>query len=208
MKALFFCFWTFVSFSALSQSSSIEPVVGYDFSSLRHKNLLDRPGFVDTYIYDNALELGSLLFGIKGNHSLTEKLFISATFGFTRKKVNASTTGFVPFEGFQFNYFQNSLSLNYTITSHFYAGFGGNLNLLTNFRYTLRGEARPEDEFITRYYDYGISCSAGAIYRNINWEIYYFHSFTSMEDRSGLWMKPIQSFGVKMGYRINFKNRF
>lgn len=202
MKALLFTFLVFASFSVFSQSSSIEPIVGYDFTSLRHKNLLGRPGYVDTYIYDNAFELGSLIFEIRGNHSLTEKIFITATFGFTRKKVKASTTGFLPFEGFQLNYFQNSLRVNYSLSNHFYAGLGGNLNLLTNFRYILRGEARPEDEFISRYYDYGISFNAGAVYQKISWELYYFHSFTSMEDRSGLWMKPIQSFGMKMGYRI------
>jgi hypothetical protein len=195
--------WLFLTFGVLTtqlgfSQSALIPFMGVDFITLRPQEPVF--GVIAFDFTEGFMNTGSFSFGLKGEHYVANDLIVSVSFSYTKKNISSQVFNSLPINAIQFNYFQNRLSLKYSLNNNFYAGAGGNINLLTDFQYLIRG--KKIGQFISRITDFGISGCFGWTFKNINSEVYYFHSIKSHEDRSGLRIKPIQSFGLNVGYKF------
>ena len=141
-----------------------------------------------------------MLFGIKVDRQLSSKYSFSLTSTYTSKRVNANFFSIIPFSGYMFNYFRNQLRIDCEVNSFLFFGIGGNVNVLSNFRYILHDE--PDGNIGHFLKEFGINGVAGIHFKNIELELYYIHNLTTHEEDDGLNLKPIQSFGATLGYKI------
>ncbi|MEZ4885144.1 MAG: hypothetical protein R3E32_10495 [Chitinophagales bacterium] len=108
----------------------------------------------------------------------------------------------IPISGYVFNYFRNQLVVNYQLNDFVYFGVGGNVNIMSKFQYRLVNSDEPYGDLGYLLKEFGINATTGIHFKNIELELYYIHNLTTHEEKKGLNLKPIQSFGATLGYKI------
>ena len=183
----------------------IKPIIGRDFTKL--ENSLSKIIVVNGisymrnyYIRPKGFSFNSMLFGIKVNRQLSPKYSLSLTSTYTSKRVNANFFSIIPLSGYRFNYFRNQLNINCKINDFVFFEVGGNVNVLSDFRYILHDEPYGDLGYLLK--EFGINGVAGIHFKNIELELYYIHNLTTHEEDDGLNLKPIQSLGATLGYKI------
>ena len=187
----------FILSSSLYAQIYIGPRLSWDFTKMESMNT--NPQFNIFEITNRGFKINSLVYGVQVEHSVFKHAFMSYYFNYTRKKVDASIFNFLPLDGFVYRYYRNSISLKYIIKNITYLGAGVDYNIITNGRYTIGDNLY--DEFIHRFIDYGVHISEGVRYKGFELEGYYYNGFNSNHEKpSGLFLKPVMSIGLSLGY--------
>ncbi len=184
----------------------IKPIIGRDFTKLENiyseRMLVNGVSYIREYnMPTKGFRFNSMMFGVKIEKQVDTRYSIALTSSYTQKKVGATFFNIAPITGYVFNYFRNQLGVNYQINDFVYFGVGGNANVMSKFRYMLiNNELRGDLGHFLK--EFGINGVAGIHFKNIELELYYLHNLTTHEEDDGLNLKPIQSLGATLGYKI------
>lgn len=182
----------------------IGPKFGLDFTKMESKNI--DPQFNIFEITNRGFKIKSLSYGIQIEYTILKRTLLSYCFNYTNKEVDASIFNFLPLDGFVYRYYRNSISFKQPIKNIIFLGVGTDYNIISNGRYTIGDDVY--DEFISKFIDYGIHISAGIKYRGFDLEGYYYNGFNSNQEKSsGLFLKPIKSIGLSLGYSLKIFNK-
>jgi hypothetical protein len=194
----------FVDTITCQSQTYLSPVLGMDLTKLQNND--KDPAFVNIHITDKGYSLLSEYYGVKIEHVLSKSVSVFCNANFTHKHVNALIFDFVAKDGFNFNYLRTGIAINFRVLNFLSIGVGGNFNSLKNFKYTLHGNVN--NEFISSYQDYGISILPRIYWKNFELNPYYYKGLNSNQDKSGLNIKPVQSLGVSLSYKIKIFNKY
>jgi len=184
--------------SLLSQTY-VGPGIAVDFTKMESTDL--DPSTTIFQIINKGYSIKSMAYGLQVEQTVSKYFFVSYNFNYSRKNVDAYFYGFIPFEGFQYDYFRNFMALKYKPNKFLFIGIGGNFNFITNKKYVIQDQAKGE--FVADLKDYGIHFSTGIKYKGFNLELYYCKGLKTNENREmNFTLKPIHSFGVSLIYLI------
>jgi hypothetical protein len=181
----------------------VNPVIGLDFTNLR--NTIIDPRFNTFLVLNKGFVIETPFYGVKIEQVVSKSVSLAVNCNYSGKHADAIIDGFVPYDGFNFDYYRSGLSINYRLLKFFTLGVGGNYNLMKKFVYTIDG--RTFGTFIKSWQDYGISILPRFYWRNFELNSYYYKGLKSNEERSGLRLKPVESLGFSLSYKIKVLNR-
>ena len=197
--------FTLLVFSAsLYAQIYIIPRLGLDFTKMESKSTDLQFNIFE--ITNKGFEISSLTYGIQVECSVFKYAHSCYSFDYTRKEVDASIFNFLPLDGFVYRYYRNSLSFKYSIKNIIYLGIGAGYNIISNGRYTI--EDNVYDKFFSKFIDYGIHTSVGTKYKGWVLEGYYYNGLNPHQKKpSGLYLNPVKSIGLSLGYSLEISCR-
>lgn len=197
---------SFICNSSFSQTY-LTPSIGYDFMSM--KSIFIEPDFHAFEVLSPPYSIDGLQYGLEIEQSIFNGISASANLCYTKRKVDAITYGFAPYDGFKFSSWRGNISLSYKIANFMSISAGYDYNQLKNVTYT-----RRERSYTTRsgpsMIDRGLNVSIRGYWKNIEFKGYFHKGINSNISDSPLELsiKPINYFGVSLGYRIKIINAF
>jgi hypothetical protein len=107
-----------------------------------------------------------------------------------------------------FDSWRENISLNYNIIKHLSIMLGYDYNRLKELTYTFHGQTYSK--FRPLMIDQGLNVSIRGYWKNIEFKGYFHKGMNSNTSDSPLELsiKPINYFGVSLGYRIKIINSF
>ena len=196
---------SFVCNSSFSQTY-LTPSIGYDFMSM--ESVFIEPDFHGFEVLSSSYSIDGLQYGLEIEQTIHNRLSTSAHLCFAKRKVDASMYGFVPIDGFVFDSWRGNISLNYRIFSYLTIGIGYDYNQLSDLTYTFREQTYSK--FKPLMIDQGLNVSIRGCWKNIELKGYFHKGMNSniSDSPHELSIKPINYFGVSLGYRIKIINSF
>lgn len=166
------------------------------------------PDFHGFEVVNQPYSIKGLQYGFEIKQTIYNRFSTSVYVSFAQRKVDAFMYGFVPIDGFKFNNWRGNVSFNYQIVNYLSIGIGYDYNQLKEFIYTFRGQTYSK--FRPLMIDQGLNVSIRGYWKNIELKG-YFHKGTNSNISDSpleLSIRPINYFGVSLGYRIKIINSF
>jgi hypothetical protein len=162
--------------------------------------------YQDFWVEDHSYASKSMFYAISGEKNISKKFSLNLNLSFTKKEVEISTEALVKICGIRFSSFRSMLSLKLRPNNYWYTGSGFVLHYLSNFRdYNIYGNENPF--YIETYKKFGAVIYAGATYKNFFFEPYLIQGFWTFKRSKTVDLRPINSFGVSLGYRIRVSKK-
>jgi hypothetical protein len=116
--------------------------------------------------------------------------------------------GFIPIDGFKFDYWRGNISINYRIVNYLSIGVGYDYNQLKDLTYTFRKQTYSK--FKSLMIDRGLNVSVRGYWKNIEFKGYFHGGLNDNLSDSAheLSIRPVNYFGFSLGYRIKTINSF
>ena len=196
---------SFVCNSSFSQTY-LTPSIGYDFMSM--ESVFMEPDFHGFEVLSPPYSIKGLQCGLEIEQRIYDRLSASALLCFAQRNADASNYGFIAYDGFNFKSWRGTISINYQINNYLTIGFGYDNNKLKGFEHTLRNLTFPMSRSLI--IDQGLNVSVQGYWKNIELKGYYHFGLNNNISNSTyeLSIKPINYFGVSLGYRIKIINSF
>ena len=200
--AFLLCFFCNFSFS----QTYITPSLGYDFMSI--ESIFIDPDFHGFEVWSQPVSIKGLQYGLEIEQTIYNRLSTSVYLYFAQRKVDASMYGFIPIDGFKFDYWRGNISINYRIVNYLSIGVGYDYNQLKDLTYTFRKQTYSK--FKSLMIDRGLNVSVRGYWKNIEFKGYFHGGLNDNLSDSAheLSIRPVNYFGFSLGYRIKTINSF
>ena len=182
--------------------SFIGVAVGIDFAKIKETDTTHLCAYADDFnIINKGYSARSLVYGIQGEKFLSKKFSMAISLNFTSKEMEANNCFFVPIEKVKLNSFSGILIGKWYPNDYFYIGTGLSLSYLSNVRSNIHtGTEYPIELVNTK--KYGHILSFGVRYYNFLLGPYFINGLNIGKKASNADLKPIDSFGISLGYLL------
>jgi hypothetical protein len=166
------------------------------------------PDFHGFEVLNSPYSIKGLQYGLEIEQAIYDKLSASVYLSFARRQAEASIYSPISLDGFEFDYWRGNMSLNYRIISYLTIGIGYDYNQLRGLTYTFREQTYSKFRYLM--IDHGLNVSIQGYWKNIEFKGYFHKGMNSniSDSPHELSTKPIDYFGVSLGYRIEIINSF
>lgn len=196
---------SYICNSSFSQTY-LTPSIGYDFTSM--ESVFIEPDFHGFEVLSPPFSIKGLQYGLEIEQTIYDRLSASFYLSYARRQVEASIYSPISLDGFKFDYWRGNMSLNYGIISYLTIGIGYDYNQIRDLTYTFREQVYSK--FRPLMIDQGLNVSIRGYWKNIELKGYFHKGMNSNTSDSPLELsiRPINYFGVSLGYRIKIINSF
>lgn len=206
MKCLVLTLLLSIIYNSSFSQTYLTPSIGYDFMSM--KSVFIAPDFHGFEVLSSPYSIKGIQYGLKIEQAIYDRLSASVYLSFARRQAEASIYSPISLDGFEFDYWRVNMSINYRIISYLTIGIGYDYNQLRDLTYTFREQTYSK--FRPLMIDQGLNVSIQGYWKNIEFKGYFHKGMNSNISDSPLELsiKPINYFGVSLGYRIKIINSF
>lgn len=207
MKYLLFIFSSCLFCKISFAQTYIIPTLGYDFMSV--KSVFIDPNFHGFEVSSAPYSIKGLQYGLEIKQHIYKSLSISLSTNFAQRDAQANIFSPIPIYGFRFNHLRGNLSLNYNLNAYLTLGIGYDYNQIKVLDYILLNKMLSPVSgplFIER----GLNINASSSWKNIDIKVYFHKGINENISNSSheLSIKPVDYFGISLGYRIKALNSF
>ncbi len=157
-------------------------------------------------IEDHGYAAKSSFYSISGEKNISKNLALNLNLSFTKKDINANIENIIKVCGIRFNSFRSTLSLKWYPNEYWYAGGGLAMHYLSNVReYNIYGN--EELLYLETHKKFGAVIYAGATFKNFFFEPYLVQGFWTFKKANTSDFRPINSFGISLGYRVRVSKK-
>jgi hypothetical protein len=184
----------------------LSPVVGYDIANMRSQS--GPPQYLVSGIVDTGFAVHSLVWGARVDQQLGQKFFLAYQFGYSEKMVRAFLFGIVPYDGFKFQQYRNTVVFRYFPNSFVHVSLGGNLFIMKN-GYMIPTYAKDyQGTLVTDFsLDKGLQLAIGGHFKQLELELFYHHGLSKPKNFRVIEVLPIRSVGASLSYRFKVLGR-
>lgn len=204
MKYLILIFLLCICCSRSFSQTYITPSLGYDFMSM--PSIFIDPNFHGFEILSPPYSIKGLQYGLEVEQKIYNKFSALIYLGFAQRNVDANMYGIISIDGFKFDYWRGGILLNYRILNCLSIGGGYDYNQLKDLTYIIREQTYSN--FKPLMIDQGLNLSVRGHWKNIELKGYFHGGINSNISDSAheLSIRPVNYFGVSLGYRIKIIN--
>jgi hypothetical protein len=143
----------------------------------------------------------SIVGGLRIEQKLNNSFFLSLRGLYTKKKVNATDNGFVPFKRLEINEIKMDIALNWVPYSTFSIGAGLSQDFMTSINKIRINDSKEEITGGRR--ELGSVLYAGYFFRNFLLEVNYYNGYKVTKTiRKTNRIEPIKSFEISLSYML------
>lgn len=166
------------------------------------------PDFHGFEVLSPPYSIKGLQYGLEIEQAIYDRLSASVYLSFARRQAEASIYSPVSLDGFKFNYWRGNISLNYRVISYLSIGIGYDYNQLKDLTYTFHEQAYSK--FKSSLMEQGLNVNIRGHWKNIEIKGYFHKGMNGniSDSPHELSIKPINYFGISIGYRIKIINSF